>query len=44
MFREVLTGVRDRVEGALAVSLIGLDGIAIESIRGDGVPLEEMGA
>lgn len=44
MFREVLSGVRDRVEGTLAVSLIGLDGIAIESLRGDGVPLEAMGA
>jgi predicted regulator of Ras-like GTPase activity (Roadblock/LC7/MglB family) len=44
MFREVLTAIRDRVEGTLAVSLIGLDGIAIESIQGDGVPLEEMGA
>jgi predicted regulator of Ras-like GTPase activity (Roadblock/LC7/MglB family) len=32
------------VEGALAVSLIGLDGIAIETLAGDGVPLEAMGA
>jgi predicted regulator of Ras-like GTPase activity (Roadblock/LC7/MglB family) len=44
MFKEVLEGIRDRVEGALAVSLIGLDGIAIESINGDGVPLDVMGA
>ena len=44
MFKEVLQGIRDRVDGALAVSLIGLDGIAIESIKGDGVPLDVMGA
>ena len=43
MFKEVLEGIRDRVEGALAVSLIGLDGIAIESVN-DGVPLDIMGA
>jgi predicted regulator of Ras-like GTPase activity (Roadblock/LC7/MglB family) len=40
----VLSGIRDRVEGSLAVSLIGLDGIAIESLTSDGVPLEAMGA
>ena len=44
MFKETLAGIRDRVDGALAVSLIGLDGIAIESLRADGVPLEAMGA
>jgi len=44
VFKQVLEGIRDRVEGALAVSLIGLDGIAIESLRRDGVPLEAMGA
>ena len=44
MFKEVLQGIRDRVEGALAVSLIGLDGIAIDSINEDGVPLDVMGA
>ena len=44
MFREVLAGIRDRVEGTLAVSLMGLDGIAIESLRGSGVPLDAMGA
>ena len=44
MFREVLSGIRERVEGALAVSLIGLDGIAIESLRDDHVPLEVLGA
>lgn len=44
MFKEVLQGIRDRVEGALAVSLIGLDGIAVESIQSDSVPLDIMGA
>src|SRR5258708_20958270 len=44
VFKRVLEGIRDRVEGALAISLIGLDGIAIESLRREGVPLEAMGA
>ena len=44
MFKEVLQGIRDRVEGALAVSLIGLDGIAVESVQSDYVPLDIMGA
>jgi predicted regulator of Ras-like GTPase activity (Roadblock/LC7/MglB family) len=44
VFKEVLQGIRDRVDGALAVSLIGLDGIAIESIQSDSVPLDVMGA
>ena len=41
MFKEVLAGIRDRVEGTLAVSLIGLDGIAIESIKNEQVPLDD---
>ena len=44
MFKQVLGGIRDRVEGALAVSLISLDGIAVESIQSDSVPLDGMGA
>lgn len=44
MFKDVLAGLRSRVEGAMAVSLIGLDGIAIETIRGGDVPLEVLGA
>jgi predicted regulator of Ras-like GTPase activity (Roadblock/LC7/MglB family) len=44
VFKEVLAGIRDRVDGALAVSLIGLDGIAIESIKNPAVPLEALGA
>lgn len=44
MFRRVLEDIRDHVDGALAVSLIGLDGIAIEAIKNNSVPLEAMGA
>ena len=44
MFRDVLTGVRDRVQGALAASLIGLDGIAVESVGGRDIPLDVLGA
>jgi predicted regulator of Ras-like GTPase activity (Roadblock/LC7/MglB family) len=44
VFKQVLGGIRDRVEGALAVSLIGLDGIAVESIQSHSVPLDIMGA
>jgi len=43
-FRHALQAIRDRVEGTLAVSLIGLDGIAVESIDGSGIPLDVMGA
>jgi predicted regulator of Ras-like GTPase activity (Roadblock/LC7/MglB family) len=32
------------VDGALAVSLIGLDGIAVETIGGGEVPLDVLGA
>ena len=44
MFKEVLHGIADRVNGTLAVSLISLDGIAIETVSYDSVPLEAMGA
>jgi len=44
VFKQTLSGIRDRVEGALAVSLIGLDGIAIESINDQRVPLDVLGA
>ena len=43
-FRQALTEIKNRIEGALAISLIGLDGIAIESIKDDGVPLDVLGA
>jgi predicted regulator of Ras-like GTPase activity (Roadblock/LC7/MglB family) len=44
MFRDVLSGIRDRVDGTLAISLIGLDGIAVESINDHNVPLDILGA
>jgi predicted regulator of Ras-like GTPase activity (Roadblock/LC7/MglB family) len=44
VFRDVLTGLRDRVEGALAASLIGLDGIAVETIGDRAIPLDVLGA
>jgi predicted regulator of Ras-like GTPase activity (Roadblock/LC7/MglB family) len=44
VFRDVLESLRDRVEGTLAVSLIALDGIAIEAISEGSVPLEVIGA
>jgi predicted regulator of Ras-like GTPase activity (Roadblock/LC7/MglB family) len=40
----VLAGLRDRVEGAEAASLIGLDGIAVETVGGGDVPLDVLGA
>jgi len=43
-FRQVLAGIRDRVEGTLAVSLIGLDGIAIDTLNDGKVPLDVLGA
>jgi predicted regulator of Ras-like GTPase activity (Roadblock/LC7/MglB family) len=43
-FHDVLTSLRDRIDGTLAVSLIALDGIPIESINDDSVPLDVMGA
>lgn len=44
MFKRILQDICNRVEGAVAVSLIGLDGIAIESIKNDSVPLDVLGA
>jgi predicted regulator of Ras-like GTPase activity (Roadblock/LC7/MglB family) len=44
VFRDVLAGVRERVEGALAVSLIGLDGIAVETVGAGTAPLDVLGA
>lgn len=44
MFKTILTGIRDRVEGTLAVSIIGLDGIAVETVKDGSVPLDVMGA
>jgi len=44
VFRNVLTSLRDRIEGAVAVSLIGLDGIAVETVGDGAVPLDVLGA
>jgi predicted regulator of Ras-like GTPase activity (Roadblock/LC7/MglB family) len=44
VFKEVLQGIRDRVDGVMAVSLIGLDGIAIETLNDHAVPLDVLGA
>jgi len=44
VFRDVLTGLRERIEGAMAVSLIGLDGIAVETVGDRAVPLDVLGA
>jgi predicted regulator of Ras-like GTPase activity (Roadblock/LC7/MglB family) len=44
MFRDVLAGLQQRVEGAMAASLIGLDGIAVETINDQNVPLDVLGA
>ena len=44
MFRKVLEDLRRNVDGAVAVSLVGLDGIAIESVKNDDFPLESLSA
>lgn len=44
MFKDVLEGLRDRVEGAVAASLIGLDGIAVETVGSREIPLDVLGA
>jgi len=44
VFRDVLTRLRDGIEGAIAASLIGLDGIAVETVGAGEVPLDVLGA
>ncbi|HET7434282.1 MAG TPA: hypothetical protein VFN10_06165 [Thermoanaerobaculia bacterium] len=44
MFKTVLDGIRNRVDGTIAVSLIGLDGIPIETINEERVALDVLGA
>ena len=44
MFRDVLSGLLQRIEGSIAASLIGLDGIAVESVSNSRVPLDVLGA
>ena len=43
MFRDVLAGLLQRIDGSIAASLIGLDGIAIESVNTSNVPLDVFG-
>lgn len=44
MFKRVLEDIQQRVAGTLAVSLMGLDGIAIASLNEHGVALDVLGA
>ena len=44
MFRDVLAGLLQRIDGSIAASLIGLDGIAIVSVNTSNVPLDVLGA
>ena len=44
VFHDVLTSIQQRIDGTLAISLISLDGIAIETINTDSVPLDVIGA
>lgn len=44
MFRQVLQDLERNVEGTLAVSLIGTDGIAIESVGKNDFPLDTLSA
>jgi len=44
VFRDVLAGLQQRVDGTMAASLIGLDGIAVETINDHNVPLDVLGA
>lgn len=44
VFRTILENIQRKVEGTMAISLIGLDGIAIDSVKNEEVPLDSMGA
>ena len=44
MFRDVLSGLHGRIEGSIAASLIGLDGIAVETVGDRTIPLDILGA
>lgn len=44
MFRDVLSGLHQRIEGTIAASLIGLDGIAVETVGDRTIPLDVLGA
>src|SRR5690349_4381138 len=44
VFRDVLSDLMQRIDGSVAASLIGLDGIAIETLGDRQVPLDALGA
>lgn len=44
MFRQVLQSISERVEETLALSLLDLEGIAVDSINPGGVPLDHLAA
>lgn len=44
MFTKVLQDLQRSVEGTVAVSLMGTDGISIESLKDGNFPLENLGA
>ena len=43
MLRNVLDEIHKRVDGSVAISVIGSDGVAIESINENSVPLDVLG-
>ncbi len=44
VFRDVLSDLLRRVDGSIAASLIGLDGIPVETVGANLVPLDALGA
>ncbi|HVT43168.1 MAG TPA: roadblock/LC7 domain-containing protein [Thermoanaerobaculia bacterium] len=44
MFKEQLTSILEKVEGAVAASLVGLDGIEVERVGDREIPLETLAA
>lgn len=43
MLRTILDDIRRKVDGSVAISVIGSDGIAVESINDKNVPLDVLG-
>ncbi|HUO84735.1 MAG TPA: hypothetical protein VM534_06430 [Thermoanaerobaculia bacterium] len=44
VFRETLNAIAGRIPETMAISLLGIDGIAVESINPAGLPLESLSA
>jgi predicted regulator of Ras-like GTPase activity (Roadblock/LC7/MglB family) len=44
VFETTLGSMMSRVEGARAISLVALDGIAVHTVGDDSIPLETLGA